>query len=46
MRKAVGRLREIDPKSGISNFANVWPLRRREDLAAFDRGLRRTGLAD
>jgi TolB-like protein/class 3 adenylate cyclase/tetratricopeptide (TPR) repeat protein len=46
MRKAVGRLREIDPASGMSNFKNVWPLRRPEDSAAFDRGLRLTGLPD
>jgi tetratricopeptide (TPR) repeat protein len=30
VQKAVGRLREIDPGVGISNFANVWPLRRPE----------------
>jgi hypothetical protein len=46
MRKAVRRLREIAPKSGTSNFSNVWPLRRPEDLAAFDRGLRLTGLPE
>ena len=46
MRKAVGRLREIDPKSGISNFTNVWPLRRPEHLAAFEKGLRLTGLPE
>jgi hypothetical protein len=46
MRKAVKRLHEIDPTSGIANFSNVWPLRRPQDLAAFDRGLRLTGLPD
>jgi TolB-like protein/class 3 adenylate cyclase/Tfp pilus assembly protein PilF len=46
MRKAVGRLYEIDPKSGISNFTNVWPLRRPEDLATFEKGLRLTGLPE
>jgi TolB-like protein/class 3 adenylate cyclase len=46
MRKAVGRLYEIDPKSGIANFSNVWPLRRAEDLAAFEKGLRLTGLPE
>jgi TolB-like protein/class 3 adenylate cyclase/tetratricopeptide (TPR) repeat protein len=46
MRKAVGRLYEIDPKSGIANFSNVWPLRRPEDLAAFEKGLRLTGLPE
>jgi adenylate cyclase len=46
LRKAVGRLREIDPKSGISNFTNVWPLRRPEDLTTFENGLRLTGLPE
>jgi hypothetical protein len=46
VRKAVGRLREINPGTGTSNFANVWPLRRPEDLAAFDKGLRLTGLPE
>jgi TolB-like protein/class 3 adenylate cyclase len=45
-RKAVGRLRDIDPTTGISNFTNVWPLRRPEHLVAFDKGLRLTGLPD
>jgi adenylate cyclase len=44
MRKAIGRLCEIDPNSGISNFTNVWPLRRPEDLATFEKGRRLTGL--
>jgi hypothetical protein len=44
MHKAVVRLREIDPESGISKFANMWPLRRPDDLATFDKGLRLTGL--
>jgi len=43
-RNAVGRLHQVDPASGISNFAHMWPLRRPEDLAAFDAGLRLTGL--
>jgi adenylate cyclase len=46
MRKAVARLREIDPTTGISNFTNVWPLRRPEDLANFETGLRLTGLPE
>ncbi|MGH6714795.1 MAG: adenylate/guanylate cyclase domain-containing protein [Bradyrhizobium sp.] len=45
-RKVTARLRQIDPTSGISNFANMWPLRRSEDLAAFDAGLRLTGLPE
>jgi TolB-like protein/class 3 adenylate cyclase len=46
MQKAVGRLSEIDPTAGISNFSNVWPLRRPEDLATFEKGLRLTGLPE
>jgi adenylate cyclase len=46
VRKTVGRLHQIDPISGISNFAHMWPLRRPEDLAAFDSGLRLTGLPE
>jgi hypothetical protein len=46
VRKAVRRLHQIDPTSGISNFAHMWPLRRPEDLAAFDSGLRLTGLPE
>lgn len=42
--KAVDRLRALDPQVRIANFANVWPLRRTEDLVAFDKGLRLTGL--
>jgi len=45
-RKAVGRLRELNPGTGTSNFANMWPLRRPEDLAAFDNRLRLTGLPE
>ena len=46
VRKTVGRLHQIDPTSAISNFAHMWPLRRPEDLAAFDSGLRLTGLPE
>jgi adenylate cyclase len=46
MQKAVGRLRDIDPAVRIASFANVWPLRRPEDLAAFEKGLRLTGLPE
>jgi tetratricopeptide (TPR) repeat protein len=46
VQKAVGRQREIDPTSGISNFTKVWPLRRPQDLAAFEKGLRLTGLPE
>jgi hypothetical protein len=46
VQRAVGRLREIDPISGISNFTNVWPLRRPQDLAVFEKGLRLAGLPE
>ena len=46
VRKAVGRLHQIDPTSGVSNFAHMWPLRRPEDLAAFDSALHLTGLPE
>ena len=42
--RAVTRLRELDPQVSIANFTNVWPLRRAEDLGAFEKGLRLTGL--
>jgi adenylate cyclase len=45
-QRAVARLRELNPDVRLSNFAGVWPLRRPEDLAAFDKGLRLTGLPD
>jgi TolB-like protein len=45
-RKAVGRLRQIDPTAVTSTFADMWPLRRPEDLAAFDAGLRLAGLPE
>jgi TolB-like protein/class 3 adenylate cyclase/tetratricopeptide (TPR) repeat protein len=46
MEKAVRRLREIDPSAGVSNFTNVWPLRRAEDLSLFEGALRLTGLPE
>ena len=46
VRKAIARLHELDPAAGISNFARMWPLRRAEDLAAFDSGLHLTGLPE
>jgi hypothetical protein len=43
-RKAVARLRGLNADVRLSNFEGVWPLRRPEVLAAFDKGLRLTGL--
>ncbi|WP_298877625.1 adenylate/guanylate cyclase domain-containing protein [uncultured Bradyrhizobium sp.] len=42
--RAVTGLRELDPQVSIANFTNMWPLRRAEDLGAFENGLRLTGL--
>ena len=44
MRKAIGRLQEGDPTSRMSNFKNWLPLRRLKNAAAFEKGLRLTGL--
>ncbi|MGO9328699.1 MAG: adenylate/guanylate cyclase domain-containing protein [Steroidobacteraceae bacterium] len=46
MRKAVGRLLELAPTFKISNYKNAWPLRRPEDTATFERGLRLAGLPE
>jgi len=46
MRKAVGRLLELAPTFKISNYKNVWPLRRPEDAATFEKGLRLAGLPE
>ncbi|MGC2082104.1 MAG: adenylate/guanylate cyclase domain-containing protein [Bradyrhizobium sp.] len=43
-RYAVSRLRELNPDVTTASFTNVWPLRRVEDLMAFDKGLKMTGL--
>ncbi|WP_244626650.1 adenylate/guanylate cyclase domain-containing protein [Bradyrhizobium ivorense] len=45
-RKAVARLHQIDPTAAASKFANMFPLRRPADLAAFDAGLRLIGLPE
>jgi adenylate cyclase len=45
-RKAVDRLREIDPEFGVADAQNLWPFRRRQDLERYVEGLRKAGLAD
>jgi TolB-like protein/class 3 adenylate cyclase/tetratricopeptide (TPR) repeat protein len=46
MTKAVGQLLKLDPTCKMSNFKNMWPLRRVEDLAAFEKGLLLTKLPE
>jgi len=45
-RQAIERLREINPAFRVSNFREILPLRRPEDLAKFEEGLRKAGLPD
>jgi TolB-like protein/class 3 adenylate cyclase len=45
-RKAVAQLRRLSPAFRISQFGNVFPLRRPEDLAKFVEGLRKAGLPE
>jgi TolB-like protein/class 3 adenylate cyclase len=43
---AVALLRQVDPVLRISNLKDVAPLRRPEDLARYEEGLRRAGLPE
>jgi TolB-like protein/tetratricopeptide (TPR) repeat protein len=45
-RTWVERLREINPKFSVSDFKNLRPLRRQQDLAKLEEGLRKAGLPD
>jgi TolB-like protein len=45
-RKAMSRLREIDPRLCISNLKNVMPLQRSQDMAKLAEGLRMAGLPE
>jgi len=44
--RAMRYLRELDPTLRISNLRQWWPLRRPEDLARFEEGLRKAGLPE
>jgi tetratricopeptide (TPR) repeat protein len=44
--KAVGRLRQIDPALRIVNLRDLTPVRRAEDLARYEEGLRKAGLPE
>ncbi len=46
MTKAVSQLLKMDPSYKMSNFRNMWPLRRKEDWAAFEKALRLTTLPE
>ena len=45
-RKAMARLREIDPKLRVSDLSDLTPLRRPKDAARYAEGLRKAGLPD
>jgi len=45
-RTWIARLREINPDYLVSDFKNLRPLRRPEDLARYEDGLRKAGLPD
>jgi TolB-like protein len=42
----IARLREINPEYHVSDFRNLRPLRRMEDLARYEDGLRKAGLPE
>ena len=46
MTKAVGQLLKLNPSYRMSSFKNMWPLRRKQDWAAFDKGLQLTMLPE
>jgi len=45
-RKAMARLHEIDPELRVSNLKDLTPLRRPEDIAKYEEGLRKAGLPE
>ncbi|MBI5910961.1 MAG: winged helix-turn-helix domain-containing protein [Betaproteobacteria bacterium] len=45
-RQAITRLRQLDPSLRVSNLGDQIPLRRPEDLAIYQEGLRRAGLPE
>jgi TolB-like protein len=45
-RKAMTRMREIDPVFRVSHLKDLIPFRRPEDLGRFEEGLRRAGLPE
>jgi Flp pilus assembly protein TadD len=45
-RRAMHRLRRLDPALRLSNFRDLLPYHRPEDLATFEEGLRKAGLPE
>jgi TolB-like protein/DNA-binding SARP family transcriptional activator/Tfp pilus assembly protein PilF len=45
-RKAVVRLLELDPALRLSNLKDLFPIRRAEDFARWEEGMRRAGLPE
>jgi TolB-like protein/tetratricopeptide (TPR) repeat protein len=45
-QSAMAQLRQFDPKLRISNFTDWLPLRRPQDIATYENGLRKAGLPD
>ena len=45
-RKAMERLRQIDPDLRVSNLFEFTPLRRAQDMASYQDGLRKAGLPE
>jgi tetratricopeptide (TPR) repeat protein len=46
VQKAMARLRQIDPALRIVNLGDLTPVRRAEDLARYEEGLRKAGLPE
>jgi hypothetical protein len=45
-RELISRLRQISPAFRVSEVKNLFPLRRPEDLATYEEGLRKAGLPE
>ncbi len=45
-QEAMARLRQADPELRVSNFTDWLPLRRPEDIATYEEGLRKAGLPE
>ena len=45
-RKAIARLRQIDPTLRVSNLKDLTPLQRAEDIAKYNEGMRLAGLPE
>ena len=45
-QRALARLRQIDPELRVSNLNDFTPLRRPEDRARYEEGLRKAGLPE